>query len=249
MLIRSAILAYVLAVGVAASALAQQASNVCSAAPAINVNQTYSSSSINATSDIAGSSCGLGDPFDVWYRFTAVGTGTHFFTVRSNVIDPTVSLFDACNGNELACDDDSGGGTDAEALLDMAQGQSVRVRIAANALDDGAFTIRITGPSVQPVTGACCRGSTCAAAVAPADCTGPNSAFTGANIACNAPDNSTSPCCKADFNHVAGITVQDIFDFLIAYFAGNATADINGVDGITVGDIFAFLIAYFANAC
>jgi hypothetical protein len=27
-------------------------------------------------------------------------------------------------------------------------------------------------------------------------------------------------CCKADFNNSGGISVQDIFDFLAAYFAG-----------------------------
>lgn len=51
--------------------------------------------------------------------------------------------------------------------------------------------------------------------------------------------------CPADFNGVGGVTVQDIFDFLVAYFAGLPTADFNGVGGVTVQDIFDFLVAYF----
>lgn len=53
--------------------------------------------------------------------------------------------------------------------------------------------------------------------------------------------------CIADFNGVGGLTVQDIFDFLAAYFSGSASADVNGVGGITVQDIFDYLAAYFAG--
>jgi hypothetical protein len=58
-----------------------------------------------------------------------------------------------------------------------------------------------------------------------------------------------NPCatCIADFNHVGGVTVQDIFDFLAAYFTQNPSADVNHVGGITVQDIFDFLAAYFAG--
>jgi hypothetical protein len=55
------------------------------------------------------------------------------------------------------------------------------------------------------------------------------------------------PPCPADFNNSGGVTLQDIFDFLSAYFAGLPTADFNGVGGITVQDIFDFLSAYFAG--
>jgi hypothetical protein len=42
--------------------------------------------------------------------------------------------------------------------------------------------------------------------------------------------------------------VQDIFDFLAAYFSSAPAADFNRVGGITVQDIFDFLTAYF-TAC
>ena len=51
--------------------------------------------------------------------------------------------------------------------------------------------------------------------------------------------------CHADFNGVGGVNVQDIFDFLAAWFAGLPAADFNGLNGITVQDIFDFLGAWF----
>jgi len=55
------------------------------------------------------------------------------------------------------------------------------------------------------------------------------------------------PRCLADFNGFGGVTVQDIFDFLGAYFAASSTADVNTVGGVTVQDIFDFLSAYFTG--
>jgi glucose/arabinose dehydrogenase len=52
--------------------------------------------------------------------------------------------------------------------------------------------------------------------------------------------------CPADFNADGTVSVQDIFDFLAAYFGGLASADFNGVGGVTVQDIFDFLAAYFS---
>src|SRR5262249_11205684 len=62
--------------------------------------------------------------------------------------------------------------------------------------------------------------------------------------------------CDADFNGVGGVTTQDIFDFLNAWFAGchgqstiacnGANADING-GGLGIQDVFDFLNAWFAG--
>jgi uncharacterized repeat protein (TIGR01451 family) len=96
-------------------------------------------------------------------------------------------------------------------------------------------------------TGACCAGATCSIGAA-ASCTGPNTAYAGDGTVCNVYPAATSPCCFADYNHVGGITVQDIFDFLAGYFGGNAIADING-GGLSVQDIFDFLATYFSGGC
>lgn len=55
------------------------------------------------------------------------------------------------------------------------------------------------------------------------------------------------PRCPGDFNADGTVSVQDIFDFLAAYFSGLPSADFNGVGGVTVQDIFDFLTAYFVT--
>jgi uncharacterized membrane protein len=51
--------------------------------------------------------------------------------------------------------------------------------------------------------------------------------------------------CPGDFNADGALTVQDVFDFLNAWFAGDPHTDINGIAGLSVQDIFDFLNAWF----
>lgn len=51
--------------------------------------------------------------------------------------------------------------------------------------------------------------------------------------------------CPADFNGIDGVTVQDVFDYLAAYFASEARADLNHSGDVTVQDLLDFLLAYF----
>ncbi|HWB37067.1 MAG TPA: GC-type dockerin domain-anchored protein, partial [Rugosimonospora sp.] len=55
------------------------------------------------------------------------------------------------------------------------------------------------------------------------------------------------PACVADYNNSGAANLQDIFDFLSGWFAGDAHADINGVGGLTIQDIFDFLAAWFTG--
>jgi hypothetical protein len=106
--------------------------------------------------------------------------------------------------------------------------------------------VRLEDDTPVLASGACCAGSTCSIATAAA-CTGPNTRYVADNTACNAVSINTTPCCKANFNQSTGaapLEVQDIFDFLNAWFADNAQADING-GGLAVQDIFDFLNIWF----
>lgn len=51
--------------------------------------------------------------------------------------------------------------------------------------------------------------------------------------------------CGADFNRSGAASVQDLFDFLMAYFAGAPAADVNHAAGVSVQDVFDFLGAWF----
>lgn len=52
--------------------------------------------------------------------------------------------------------------------------------------------------------------------------------------------------CAADFNGDGGLDTQDLFDYLNAWFDGEASTDLNG-DGIDVQDVFSLLNAWFAG--
>ena len=53
--------------------------------------------------------------------------------------------------------------------------------------------------------------------------------------------------CRADFNGDDGISVQDVFEFLAAYFANEPRADVNASVTLSVEDVFTFLNDYFAG--
>ncbi len=53
--------------------------------------------------------------------------------------------------------------------------------------------------------------------------------------------------CLGDFNASGSVTVQDIFDFLTAFFAGDISADVNGQGGVSTQDIFDFLTLWFGG--
>jgi uncharacterized repeat protein (TIGR03803 family) len=106
----------------------------------------------------------------------------------------------------------------------------------ANTFNGTVFSLVIPN-----AVGACCAGATCTV-VNQTSCAG---TFRGAGSACNFPSNPVT-CCKANYDGMNGVTVQDIFDFLNGWFAGDAQADING-GGITVQDIFDFLNLWFAG--
>lgn len=91
--------------------------------------------------------------------------------------------------------------------------------------------------------GACCRGATCTVTTQ-ASCGGAGNSFAGPNIACNATGGY--PCCAANYNQTADVSVQDIFDFLGGWLAGDPRADING-GGLDVQDIFDFLNIWLAG--
>ncbi len=59
--------------------------------------------------------------------------------------------------------------------------------------------------------------------------------------------NPLKPKCVGDYNANGALSVQDIFDFLAAWFAGNILADTNGDGALAVQDIFDFLAAWFGG--
>jgi hypothetical protein len=67
-----------------------------------------------------------------------------------------------------------------------------------------------------------------------------------AEITASVPVGATTTC-GPDFDTSGVLSVQDIFAFLNAWFAGDPRADYNGAGGLSVQDIFDFLNAWFAG--
>ncbi|HMN42796.1 MAG TPA: GC-type dockerin domain-anchored protein [Phycisphaerales bacterium] len=91
--------------------------------------------------------------------------------------------------------------------------------------------------------GACCRAQACGISTAASCAAAGGGVFRGAGIPCG-PD--ALECCPADFNSVGGVNVQDVIDFVAAWFAGEPRADFNG-GGLSVQDIFDFLNAWLTG--
>ncbi|MCC6321897.1 MAG: hypothetical protein IT438_10740 [Phycisphaerales bacterium] len=104
------------------------------------------------------------------------------------------------------------------------------------------LTIQATIPS-----GGCCRSGGCLVTTQRACATTFAGSYRGDNTACANPINQISLCCPADVNGTYEVTVQDLFDFLAAYFAAGPQGDFNASGAISVQDIFDFLAAYFTG--
>jgi len=96
----------------------------------------------------------------------------------------------------------------------------------------------------QP-TGACCTATGCTV-VEQAVCSNLPGDWRGASTLCGEAGNPIA-CCPANFNQFGGVTLQDIFDYLTAWFSNTPDADFNGVGGVTLQDLFDFLGAWFAG--
>jgi hypothetical protein len=109
--------------------------------------------------------------------------------------------------------------------------------LGGTATGTGLFT-------VGNLSGACCFGTTCTVTTQ-AGCSG--GTWQGPGTTCGSGGSNPTTCCRANFDGVGGVQVPDIFAFLSAWFAGNASANIDGVNGVAVPDIFAFLSLWFAG--
>ena len=100
-----------------------------------------------------------------------------------------------------------------------------------------------TSPSGNPTaaTGTLMLTNLTAADAATFDCIVSNACGTATSNA------ATLRICTADFNCSGALEVQDIFQFLAAWFASDPHADFNGTDGLGVQDIFDFLAAWFGG--
>lgn len=106
----------------------------------------YAGSSLNATGT-QNSSCSTADDYDVWYCYTASTSGTARVALCGSSFNTTLAVYDACLGNELACNDNS-------TICGTASTQS---SLTWSAVENSTYLIRIAGSAggfVGPTAGA-----------------------------------------------------------------------------------------------
>jgi hypothetical protein len=188
---------------------------------------------------------------DVWYTWTSPVSGAVTMTTQGTAFDTKLVVYAGATcpplggaGSPLACNDDVVGGAGAlwsSVTFVASAGQTYLLQL-------GSFVEGQTGPGVLNILfpGACCTGTTCTVTGAQA-CAG---TFQGSMTICQSPGNAVT-CCRANFDQVNGITVNDIFAFVTAWFIQQGltgpghTADMNNDGAVNVTDIFAFISAWF----
>lgn len=228
--------------------------NLC--ANAIDLGDVLVGGAIVQGTNVNGSTDGTiaceGGGRDVWYRYTprvSESVTVDLCATPATSFSDTVLqvLTGSCAGTAAACNDDFCGAR-SSATFSATAGTAYLIRVMGFGGTSGAFHVRVTGGGGTS-TGACCTGVTCSLTERPA-CSGPNTRFAGASTVCNPPGNALSPCCKADFNQNGSISVQDVFDYLDAWFAGRPEANFNGGSGTpTVQSVFDYLNAWFQGGC
>lgn len=118
-----------------------------------------------------------------------------------------------------------------------------------------SWTLRLTPaiatPCGGPTTELCCRGS-CCSLVALGTCP-PNGSIPGVGSApatglvCSA--SLFAGCCYADFGHSDGVSIDDLFRYLNAWFSGSPFARFGGDGTATpaIDDLFQYLNAWFTG--
>ncbi|MCK6457899.1 MAG: S1 family peptidase [Phycisphaerae bacterium] len=112
---------------------------------------THHASNSTATTD-GSASCGgtNGGNHDVWWSFTAPSDGMSFIDTDGSNFDTTLSVFSACGGMQIACDDDSGEGLQSSLSFEASAGTSYLVRVAGYGNATGAITLSISHDGSGP---------------------------------------------------------------------------------------------------
>ena len=98
--------------------------------------------------------------------------------------------------------------------------------------------------------GACCVPFTVCFVTIAQECALEGGRYLGDNSTCcfSGYATATSICgCAADVNASCGVSVQDIFDFMRFFFAGDRRADVNSSGVVSIQDIFDFLASFFTG--
>jgi hypothetical protein len=106
-------------------------------------------------------SCGAGGGADMTYMFTAEVSGAYVFDTIGSELDTVLAVLDACEGNELACNDDTDWELTSLIVMELEAGQSVFIVADSYSGEAGACTLNIALEGDDCGDDPCENGGTC----------------------------------------------------------------------------------------
>jgi len=157
------------------------------------------------------SSCGGGgDAADTWHRWTADCTGVATFDLCDSAYDTTMAIFDACEGEELDCNDDSCGVGARASSIERAVEAGTTYYIRVSGFDNEVGDYNLLVSDCQTPTGACCLATQqCFPRQTEENCLKFNGTYLGDGVACmadqngNFRDDACETCLNVSINHAA----------------------------------------------
>lgn len=118
--------------------------DTCADAPWVVEDEPFLGTNTAATgADI--SACGFNDTADVWNRYIPARGGTVTITTDHSTFDTVLSVFEACSGAELACNDDySFDNPQSQIVMDVVKGKTYTIRVAGFNKETGDYDLLIT---------------------------------------------------------------------------------------------------------
>ncbi len=172
----------------------------CTDCAPVHTNVPYNGTSAGADgTDVT--SCTLGDALDVWHCWTADCTGVATFNLCNSSYDTSLAIFDACDGNELACIDDNCALTRSQLDLFVTEGTAYYIRVSGFHGDTGDYTLTVEPCSAETV--ACCVPSGLCGVATEQNCLGIGGTPLDPGLSCrgdwngNGVDDACEPCPDA----------------------------------------------------
>jgi len=92
-------------------------------------------------------SCRADSNHDAWFEYQAACTGTHVIDTQGTALEPTndtvLSVYDACDGNELACDDNGGDGNLSKLTFEAEEDTTYYIRVGGVGDNAGGIVLNI----------------------------------------------------------------------------------------------------------
>ena len=128
------------------------ANDLCTEAAPVAENTPYQGDTTGATGHDQ-SSCAYNDWRDVWHIYRPTAGGPVTVSVEAGMFDTTLSIFDACGNDDLACNDDrSLDSTDSSVSLDVVRAKQYLIRVAGFDGQAGGYSLTVTrGRCAEPV--------------------------------------------------------------------------------------------------